>query len=79
MKKCSLCGLNISPTLIDSYCYLHYQIYDSLVYEYNTIIAARGHITWREFLVRKLDVDSADLQIKKIIEQELKSNSNNRL
>jgi hypothetical protein len=58
---------------------LHHQIYDSLVSEYNTIIAVRGHITWRELPVRKLDVDSADLQIKKIIEQELKSNSNNRL
>ena len=79
MKKCSLCGLDISPTLIGRYCYLHHQIYDSLVSEYNTIIAARGHITWREFLMRKLGVDSVDLQIKKIVEQELKSNSNNRL
>ncbi len=46
----------------------------------STILLSRQEeITWREFLMRKLDVDTADLQFKKIIEQELKSNSNNRV
>jgi hypothetical protein len=71
-RRCAACGLEISPSLTDKYCYNHQQIFDSLVTEHKAFLDANNTISWKDFLSMKLN-DRMGNEIEKVINTELNS------
>lgn len=56
-KTCQVCQ-NIIPSADSGrYCYLHRQVYDSLVAEFNAVkkTSKGSSVTWKKFLTKKMD------------------------
>ena len=71
-RRCTACGLEISPSLTGKYCYYHQQIFDSLVAEHKAFLDANNAISWKDFLSKKLN-DRMGNEVEKVINRELNS------
>jgi hypothetical protein len=69
--KCASCGIQISKSFPrQKYCYMHQQILDSLVAEHKALLGAGNAISWKDFLIKRLN-DRMGNDVEKVINTEL--------
>ena len=72
-RKCAACGQDISSFLTGKYCYRHQQVYDSLMAEWKATSESQGAVSWKDFLLRKLNENGQlDNDVKLVINCELR-------
>jgi len=74
LGKCLACSEKIqSLPAGNTYCYLHQQIFDSLIAEYKAVFDVYGSTSWQDFLLKKLaETEVSGLDVNKVIDAELK-------
>jgi hypothetical protein len=75
-KTCRVCQNIIPSADLGRYCYLHRQVYDSLVAEFDEVkkTSKGSSVTWKRFLTKKMDsVRYLPKELGDVIETELQS------
>jgi hypothetical protein len=75
-KSCPICHQPLSPTISGRYCYLHRQLYDSLIAEFTAIreTSKGSNSSWKEFLSEKKNSSrSLPKELDDVIKMELEN------
>ena len=75
-KKCIVCKRSVPSTVSKSYCYLHNQVYDSLIAEFASVKKSLkgANMSWKNFLFeKKKSTRPLPKEMDEVIKVELKS------